>query len=37
MRLGGGRTPIEDHLGDVDITGDEQLGLQVVRNLAFTI
>ncbi|MBF6540353.1 maleylpyruvate isomerase family mycothiol-dependent enzyme [Nocardia farcinica] len=37
VRLGCGRTPIEDHLGDVDITGDEQLGLQVVRNLAFTI
>ncbi|HLS79677.1 MAG TPA: maleylpyruvate isomerase family mycothiol-dependent enzyme [Nocardia sp.] len=37
VRLGGGRTPLEDHLGEIDIEGDEKLGLQLVRNLAFTI
>lgn len=37
VRLGGGRTPLEDHLGEIDIAGEEKLGLQLVRNLAFTI
>ncbi|WP_083883732.1 maleylpyruvate isomerase family mycothiol-dependent enzyme [Nocardia higoensis] len=37
VRLGGGRTPLEDHLGEIDFAGEEKLGLQLVRNLAFTI
>lgn len=37
VRLGGGRTALADHLGEIDIAGEEKLGLQVVRNLAFTI
>ncbi|WP_227998751.1 maleylpyruvate isomerase family mycothiol-dependent enzyme [Nocardia australiensis] len=37
VRLGGGRTAAEEHLDDIAVTGDEQLGHQLVRNLAFTI
>ncbi|MFQ6393255.1 maleylpyruvate isomerase family mycothiol-dependent enzyme [Nocardia sp. KC 131] len=36
-RLGGGRTDADGHRDDITIGGDEQLGLQLVRNLAFTI
>ncbi|WP_054815610.1 maleylpyruvate isomerase family mycothiol-dependent enzyme [Nocardia arizonensis] len=37
VRLGGGRTTAEDHLADISVTGDTELGLRLVRNLAFTI
>ncbi|MFG1793906.1 maleylpyruvate isomerase family mycothiol-dependent enzyme [Nocardia sp. NPDC049149] len=37
VRLGGGRTTADEHLDQIAITGDEQLGLQLVRNLAFTL
>lgn len=37
VRLGGGRVALEDHLGEIDFAGEEKLGLQLVRNLAFTI
>ncbi|WP_109529232.1 MULTISPECIES: maleylpyruvate isomerase family mycothiol-dependent enzyme [Nocardia] len=37
VRLGGGRTTADEHSGDITITGDEEVGLRVVRNLAFTL
>ncbi|MET7772356.1 maleylpyruvate isomerase family mycothiol-dependent enzyme [Nocardia sp. NPDC005366] len=37
VRLGGGRTTAEEHADDITVTGDEELGLRLVRNLAFTI
>ncbi|MFE7796021.1 maleylpyruvate isomerase family mycothiol-dependent enzyme [Nocardia sp. NPDC057440] len=37
VRLGGGRTVADKHLDEIAISGDEQLGLQLVHNLAFTI
>ncbi|MFD0365692.1 maleylpyruvate isomerase family mycothiol-dependent enzyme [Nocardia sp. GCM10030253] len=37
VRLGGGRTTADEHLDAIAISGDEQLGLRLVRNLAFTI
>lgn len=36
-RLGGGRTAADQHLDEITLRGNEQLGLQLVRNLAFTI
>lgn len=36
-RLAGGRVSPDDHLAEVDIQGDADLGRQLVRNLAFTI
>ncbi|MDV6012416.1 maleylpyruvate isomerase family mycothiol-dependent enzyme [Haloechinothrix sp. LS1_15] len=36
-RLAGGRVQPDDHLADVEILGDTELGERVVRNLAFTI
>ena len=37
VRLGCGRTTADEHLDRISITGDEQLGLRLVRNLAFTL
>jgi uncharacterized protein (TIGR03083 family) len=37
VRLGGGRTGAEQHLNEITIVGDAQLGAHLVRNLAFTI
>jgi uncharacterized protein (TIGR03083 family) len=37
VRLGGGRVSDDEHLDEIAIRGDEQLGLRLVRNLAFTI
>ncbi|GAA5068087.1 maleylpyruvate isomerase family mycothiol-dependent enzyme [Nocardia callitridis] len=37
VRLGGGRTTADEHTEQISITGDEQLGERLVRNLAFTI
>jgi uncharacterized protein (TIGR03083 family) len=36
-RLTGGRVDAEAHLSEVDVTGDQELGLRVTRNLAFTV
>ncbi len=36
-RLCGGRTTADTHLDDITLGGDEELGLRLVRNLAFTI
>lgn len=37
VRLGGGRTSAEKHVGEIAIEGDEELGQRLVRHLAFTI
>ncbi|MFR9753475.1 maleylpyruvate isomerase family mycothiol-dependent enzyme [Nocardia sp. 004] len=37
VRLGGGRTTAEKHLDEITITGDTELGQQVVRHLTFTL
>ncbi|GAA5080470.1 maleylpyruvate isomerase family mycothiol-dependent enzyme [Nocardia iowensis] len=37
VRLGGGRSTADEHLDAITITGDQELGLRLVRNLAFTI
>ncbi|MEV0298185.1 maleylpyruvate isomerase family mycothiol-dependent enzyme [Nocardia sp. NPDC050710] len=37
VRLGGGRTTADAHRDEIAISGDEELGLRLVRNLAFTI
>ncbi|QIS09307.1 maleylpyruvate isomerase family mycothiol-dependent enzyme [Nocardia arthritidis] len=37
VRLGGGRTAAADHLGEIAITGDAELGRRLVDNLAFTL
>ncbi|MFD6159621.1 maleylpyruvate isomerase family mycothiol-dependent enzyme [Nocardia sp. NPDC060256] len=37
VRLGGGRTAADEHLDEIAITGDEELGRRLIRNLAFTI
>ncbi|WP_431972241.1 maleylpyruvate isomerase family mycothiol-dependent enzyme [Nocardia sp. bgisy134] len=37
VRLGGGRRQAADHLGDIAVTGDEELGGRLVRHLAFTL
>jgi uncharacterized protein (TIGR03083 family) len=37
VRLGGGRGSADEHLDEIAIRGDEQLGLRLVRNLAFTL
>jgi uncharacterized protein (TIGR03083 family) len=36
-RLAGGRVPVEDHLGEVGLAGDADLGRRVVLALPFTI
>jgi hypothetical protein len=36
-RLAGGRLPPEQHLDDITIRGDADLGRRIVTNLAFTI
>ncbi|GAA4471489.1 maleylpyruvate isomerase family mycothiol-dependent enzyme [Rhodococcus olei] len=36
-RLCGGRVPAAEHLGEITVTGDEDLGRQIASNLAFTI
>ncbi|WP_067846552.1 maleylpyruvate isomerase family mycothiol-dependent enzyme [Nocardia lijiangensis] len=37
VRLGGGRRSAADHLDNIAIAGDEELGARLVRNLAFTL
>ncbi|PXX66333.1 uncharacterized protein (TIGR03083 family) [Nocardia tenerifensis] len=37
VRLGGGRTSADEHLDEIAISGDEELGQRLVHNLAFTI
>ncbi|MBF6337534.1 maleylpyruvate isomerase family mycothiol-dependent enzyme [Nocardia abscessus] len=37
VRLGGGRTTAEEHLDEVTIHGDGELGQRLIRHLAFTI
>ncbi|KAA8879834.1 maleylpyruvate isomerase family mycothiol-dependent enzyme [Nocardia colli] len=36
VRLGGGRTTADEHLDEIAISGDEELGRRLVANLAFT-
>lgn len=36
-RLRGGRITVDEHLGEIAIDGDTDLGARLVRNLAFTI
>lgn len=36
-RLTGGRGEVEPLLGDVQVEGDRELGLQIARNMAFTV
>lgn len=36
-RLRGGRVKADEHLAEITLTGDEELGGRLVRNLAFTI
>jgi uncharacterized protein (TIGR03083 family) len=37
LRLSGGRCEVDDHLDDVELAGDEELGRRLAANLAFTI
>lgn len=37
VRLGGGRTTADQHVDRITISGDQELGQRLVRNLAFTI
>ncbi|MFE3446245.1 maleylpyruvate isomerase family mycothiol-dependent enzyme [Nocardia sp. NPDC059180] len=37
VRLGGGRVTADSRMGEIGITGDDDLGRQLVRKLAFTI
>ncbi|MEU8897097.1 maleylpyruvate isomerase family mycothiol-dependent enzyme [Nocardia sp. NPDC048505] len=37
VRLGGGRTTAGEHLDEIAISGDEELGQRLVRSLAFTL
>ncbi|WP_280232516.1 maleylpyruvate isomerase family mycothiol-dependent enzyme [Nocardia cyriacigeorgica] len=37
VRLGGGRVTADSRMGEIGITGDDELGRRLVRNLAFTI
>ncbi|WP_405167033.1 maleylpyruvate isomerase family mycothiol-dependent enzyme [Nocardia sp. NBC_01499] len=37
VRLGGGRTTADEHLDEIAITGDQELGLRLVSKLAFTL
>ncbi len=36
-RLAGGRVPVADHLADITIAGDQELGTRVAHALPFTI
>ncbi|MFI9506595.1 maleylpyruvate isomerase family mycothiol-dependent enzyme [Nocardia sp. NPDC052566] len=36
VRLGGGRSTADDHRGEIEYTGDAELGSRIARNLAFT-